>query len=432
MSSLTGAPRRIPASRYTGARFAEREAARLWPRVWLCAAHVSELPQPGRFVTFDVGRETFLLTRLSPEAAAEPASPSDPRPVSDWASGEIRAFHNVCPHRMNRLCDAPSGSASRLRCGYHGWEFALDGKVARLPRADGFPSPPRSLARVRAQVRFGFVWIACSGEAGAIDDFLAPIAPFLAPFHPEQMAIRGASTVEIACNWKLSADVSNEAYHLRALHPDLLQLVDDTAVRLSLHGPHSRYVIPFGAAAPGTPHHGAIGPLFARYLESQGIRPAALSSPSMIRPALAAAARDRARARGVALDDLDDAALVDKHQLHLFPNVQLNFTGPELELYRHRPHPTDPEITFFDEVKLERLAPSARPPAFEWRRFRHGEAPLGPVMGQDVDLLPGLQRGLRSSAFPGILTGVEEAAILHMHAGLSRLLYDSDDPFHEP
>src|SRR5207237_1093657 len=162
----TGA-RRVPASRYTDPRFLALEAERLWPRVWLCAAHASELDAPGSFVTFDLGRESFLITR------------------SPGASDGGGANEN-------------GGGAS----------------------ANG---------------------------VGAIGGLLAPVASIPAPCRPGEMAIRGAATVEIACNWKLSADVSNEAYHLRSLHPELLQLLDDTSVRLSMHGPHSRYVIPFGA-----------------------------------------------------------------------------------------------------------------------------------------------------------------------------------------
>lgn len=416
----TATGRRVPSSRYTDPRFLAAENERLWPRVWLCAAHVSELPAPGAFVTFDLGRESFLLTR-PPEAS--PAKHSTYPPIA--------AFHNVCAHRLNRLCAAPSGRTDRLRCPYHGWEYDMCGHLTRLPRAQGFDHLPAGLAPVRCEVRLGFVWIACSDAAGSIDDHLAPIAPLVAPFHPEQMALTGAATVEIACNWKLSADVSNEAYHLRALHPDLLQLVDDTRVRLSLHGPHSRYVIPFGAAAPGSPHEGTIGPLLADYLRAHGLRPDTLS-PAQVRPALAAALRERAHRQAISLADLDDDAIVDKTQVHVFPNVQWNLTATSLELYRHRPHPTDPEITFFDEVKLERLPPGQPPRPAQHRRFRHGDEPLGPIMAQDVDLLPGLQRGLRSSAFPGILLGAEEAAITHMHATLSRLLYGADDPTFEP
>ncbi len=422
----TAPGRRVPSSRYTDPDFLAAEAERLWPRVWLCAAHVSQLADPGAFVTLEVGRESFLLTR--PTAPAPAASPTSAPP----AAPAIAAFHNVCAHRMNRLCAAPSGRAERLRCVYHGWEYDLCGRLVRLPRADRFDDVPAGLAPVRCETRLGFVWIACSEAAGSIDDHLAPVTALVAPFHPEEMAITGAATVEIACNWKLSADVSNEAYHLRALHPELLQLVDDTRVRLSLHGPHSRYVIPFGAAAPGSPHEGTIGPLLADYLRAHGVRPEALDSPSRVRGALAQALRGRAHERGVSLQDLDDDSVVDKTQVHVFPNVQLNLTATSLELYRHRPHPTDPEITLFDEIKLERLPPGQRPKPVQHRRFRHGEEPLGPIMGQDVDLLPGLQKGLRSSAFPGILLGADEAAITHMHAGLSRLLFDSDDPTFEP
>ena len=115
--------------------------------------------------------------------------------------------------------------------------------------------------------------------------------------------------------------------------------------------------------------------------------------------------------------------MVDKQQVYVFPNVQLNLTAAGLELYRHRPHPTDPGRMFFDEQAYARAAPGAAARAEPTRRrIRHGEASLGPVMGADVDLLPGLQRGMASRGFRGLYLGADEACIENMHRALDAYL----------
>src|SRR3546814_5045388 len=39
---------------------------------------------------------------------------------------EIKAFHNVCPHRGRQLTEG-CGRAKLFKCRFHGWEFNLDG-----------------------------------------------------------------------------------------------------------------------------------------------------------------------------------------------------------------------------------------------------------------------------------------------------------------
>jgi nitrite reductase/ring-hydroxylating ferredoxin subunit len=54
----------------------------------------------------------------------------------------IRAFHNICPHRSNKLMwrDDPfqetEGTAPLLYCRFHGWQFNLDGSLKKPSRRD--------------------------------------------------------------------------------------------------------------------------------------------------------------------------------------------------------------------------------------------------------------------------------------------------------
>jgi phenylpropionate dioxygenase-like ring-hydroxylating dioxygenase large terminal subunit len=58
--------------------------------------------------------------------------------------GEIRAFHNMCRHRGNKLVwtDDPgqevSGNCRQFICKYHGWKYDLEGRCAFVQQESEF------------------------------------------------------------------------------------------------------------------------------------------------------------------------------------------------------------------------------------------------------------------------------------------------------
>jgi nitrite reductase/ring-hydroxylating ferredoxin subunit len=402
----------IPASRYSSRAFAKLEWERIWTRVWLLAGHVARVPTPGDFFTWDIGPESLLVTRGD--------------------DGRVRAFYNVCQHRGHVLCRADEGRVTSFVCPYHHWQYGLDGSLASAPGAVSLTSGNLQAVRlveIPCEVRLGFVWVAMNPKPESIDSFLAPVADEIAAYRPERWKPVSETTVEIACNWKTSVDVNNEAYHLRTLHPELLEVADDAGAREELRGPHSSISLPLGAAARGSPAEGKITPRLREFMRAMGLDPAAFrGTVDDVRPALVQAVRARADADGIDLSTLPDAALVDKRQFHIFPNVQLNFTPRSLEVYRHRPFGSDPNATLFDDQSYELFAAGAPPHLRKARRIKHGEAPLGPVMGPDVDLLPHLTRGMASRGFSGLRLTAREGCIAHMHQTLDRYLFDPGEP----
>lgn len=401
-------PERIPKERYFSAEYMRLEQERMWSRVWLLGAHVSEISEPYSFVTVDIGGESILVVRQE--------------------DGRARAFFNVCQHRGNLLCAEESGCKRAFRCSYHHWEWHADGSLKRVFRPESFsPAASRSdlsLAEIACEERFGFVWVSLAKAPPPIDDYFGPIAPLIAAYRPETFHLVAATTCEIPCNWKLSADVSNEGYHVATLHPELLSILDEASSTLSIHGAHSHITVPTGICGSEAERGAPVSRALLEYMRHMGVDISSFHGAIRdVRPAIVRAVRAHAEAEGIDLSRLRDDQLVDKHQFYLFPNVQLNFFPLKLEVYRHRPHPRDPAITFFDETTFERRSPSsARPPPPRRVRFRAGEQSMGPVMGADVALLPGLQRGVESRGFRGLLLGAEEAAIRNMHATLDRYL----------
>ena len=53
--------------------------------------------------------------------------------IKDFES-KIHAHFNVCRHRGTRICNENNGKFSKsIQCGYHGWTYALDGKLVGAP-----------------------------------------------------------------------------------------------------------------------------------------------------------------------------------------------------------------------------------------------------------------------------------------------------------
>ena len=63
--------------------------------------------------------------------------------VIKGGDSRIRAFHNVCRHRGQRLCPKTSGTTPKLVCPYHQWTYDLDGKLLfARDMGEGFDACP--------------------------------------------------------------------------------------------------------------------------------------------------------------------------------------------------------------------------------------------------------------------------------------------------
>ena len=110
---------RITGDRYTSREFMELELDHMWARVWNIGGRSMEIPEPGDYVVHQLARDSILMVRQG--------------------DGSIRAFHNVCPHRGNRLVYGREGSTDAFVCSYHGWTFGHDGTLVHVQDEEDFP-----------------------------------------------------------------------------------------------------------------------------------------------------------------------------------------------------------------------------------------------------------------------------------------------------
>ncbi|HYC21270.1 MAG TPA: aromatic ring-hydroxylating dioxygenase subunit alpha [Candidatus Bathyarchaeia archaeon] len=404
----------IPKTRYTSRDFAQLEWEGMWRRVWLLAGRESDIPEPGDYFTFEIGPESILVIRQ--------------------VSGSIAARYNVCMHRGNRLREAGLGHASAFSCLFHGWKYGLDGTLLCVTDPESFPQgAPRErldLRPVRCDTWGGFVWINLDPGAGSLADYLGMIPEHLDPYHFEEQSIVNDITIEVDCNWKTCVDAFNEAYHVQSTHPGLMQYSDDVNVQIDCYERHSRFLYPLAVVSPRLPNRGEVTePIREMFLRGIGLDPDRFTGrPDQVRPAIAKQLREVVGpVMGVDFSDLNDDQMVDDYHYTIFPNVTLNIHARGVWVFRHRPHPDDPNRMYFDFLNLLR-APRA---AIERPEHEHGRlvdgyslrhVPGGDVLDEDMYNLPRVQAGMRSSAYPGLHLGTQELRIRHFHHTLEQYL----------
>jgi Rieske 2Fe-2S family protein len=203
----------LPKERYVdhGAWLEERE--RVLHRGWFCVGREDDLglDRPGRLVVVDVVGESVLLAR-------------DDR--------GLHASYNVCRHRGAQLRPALPGddpvpsSATALRCPYHSWTYALDGRLLRAPHTEGVGPDEFSLHPVTVAVWEGFVLAHLTpSEAGPLGDVVRAADGALARYAMGRLVTARTMRYDVAANYKVLLENFNECYHCGPVHPELTRLV---------------------------------------------------------------------------------------------------------------------------------------------------------------------------------------------------------------
>lgn len=144
--------------------------------------------------------------------------------------GRLRAFHNVCRHHASPV--ACGGEEVReLVCPYHGWTYALDGRLKRAPRlgrVEGFEPAAHGLRPLAVEERGPLVFLGFGAGLPSLDEALGPDAAGLwAPGAEGPLRHAATRVWDLRCNWKVFIDnYLDGGYHVAGLHPDLAAGLD--------------------------------------------------------------------------------------------------------------------------------------------------------------------------------------------------------------
>jgi nitrite reductase/ring-hydroxylating ferredoxin subunit len=158
------------------------EMGRIFTLPWLAVDHASRLAATGDFLRADIGSRSVVLVRESAEC--------------------VHAMRNACLHAGYRVCEEESGRTDRLFCQYHGWYYALDGKLTE----------PMLQPKMTDRSRFRLPRYAMQIQRGLILVDLSKVAPDPPPASPVELgdipedlgerAVARRTRHKAAHNWK--------------------------------------------------------------------------------------------------------------------------------------------------------------------------------------------------------------------------------------
>jgi phenylpropionate dioxygenase-like ring-hydroxylating dioxygenase large terminal subunit len=228
----------------TSPEFYELEREAIFERAWLNVGRVEQLPRNGSYFTKElaVAKTSIIVVR--------------------GLDGEVRAFHNICRHRGNKLVwqDYPreetAGSCRQFVCKYHGWQYDLDGGCTFVQQESEFFDLDKAdygLVPVHCDVWEGFIFVNLDREPSQrLRDFLGPMVTALDGYPFGQVTERFCFTADIPANWKVFVDTLQEQYHAPIVHQNQrpetfdapMQVYGFEAPHYQLDGPHRMFTSP--------------------------------------------------------------------------------------------------------------------------------------------------------------------------------------------
>lgn len=354
---------------YTSEAFLALERERVFGSSWVAVGCTAQLREPGDVLVTEVGERSIFVVRHQ--------------------DGELRAFYNVCRHRGTQLLTSADRRVKRfIRCPYHSWAYALDGKCVGTPLfTDDMPPDQRAvfdmdgvrafdradygLLRVAVEAWGPLVFVNLSADAGSLAEHLGDLPARTAGYRLDEWEIARVATYEIAANFKLIAENFMEYYHLPWVHPGLVQV------------------------SPMEAHHRWQGP--GRYT-------------GFCTTPIAQDTEEGGWGSGVAaIGGLNADDAVSARFIWLFPNVALNILPNHLFVIHA--HPVNPRLTHETTYLL------THPESTAGAEYEHGIDQLAGfwdmVNREDIGIVERVQAGLDSTPFPG-----------------GRLCYRFEEPLH--
>ena len=189
----------------------------------------------------------FCPSAALPTAASYVARDAAGTPIvaARGDDGQVRAFRNVCRHRGTQLVEG-AGCKKAFSCRYHGWTYALDGRLRHVPHEEGFPGLDKSshgLVPLDTVEHDGLVFVT-QGTPYVADVELPDLAGLL----PPAMRLLQTTELEIAANWKILMEGFLEGYHIKATHPaTFYPLQYDNLNVVERFGRNNRIAFPYRA-----------------------------------------------------------------------------------------------------------------------------------------------------------------------------------------
>ena len=437
-------PTFVPKGRYIDRDFLELELEKLFTQVWQPACREEEIPDPGSFYDYTIGRQSVLVVRQE--------------------DGSIKAFHNACAHRGMKIIGG-AGCVDGFRCRFHGWRYGLDGSSTFVFCKEEFEERPDEewgLKPLHVGTWGGWVFVSMAEDPEPLLEWLDPLPTALAPFRLEDMRYRWRRRTYLQANYKTVIDAFIEGYHTPGTHPQAMRYVDALRPSAAPADPEEFAYAPFTPTIPHKNHsrfvysqrpdsadrdverqkRAARPEVFARSMQYQYLEVGSLVTERDYRAAEQLAAMEPgevppfvlyhqlceqlAREEGVDFPAMSmEEYFAGNGDWHVFPTLVMLVEKSCLLGYRMLPDAEDPNRCIFEMFSLEHFAPGDVPETKwldveNWRDFDG----WGQLPTQDLKNMADIQAGLHSPGFEGHwLNKVQEMSVRNQHAIADRFLF---------
>ncbi|MEM9573165.1 MAG: aromatic ring-hydroxylating dioxygenase subunit alpha [Pseudomonadota bacterium] len=277
-----GVQYKVPTSIYADPALAKQEWEQFYKNHPQMIGLSGDLPEPNSFLTLNDFGVPVIATRDK--------------------TGKFRAFLNVCRHRATRVETEARGKRKLFVCPFHAWSYSTSGDLVAIADQSDFGDVDKScrgLIELPALEAAGLLFVHPQPD-GELDIEALLSKPLLEEFESiafDRFVFGAEKTIDKRLNWKLANDTFGETYHFQKLHKDTLgQLFIGNNTHLEEFGRHHRFTT---------------------------------------------ANKSIHQMRELPEDEwqIQFATFVG---YHLFPNIQMFWTGDTISLVRIYPDPADP------------------------------------------------------------------------------------------
>lgn len=213
---------RVHRNAYRDPAIFEQEKKTIFEKCWLYVGHRSEIPNPGDFVTREVGGRDIIFTRDR--------------------KGEVQALINSCTHRGATVCREGKGNTKAFTCPYHGWTFNNQGTLLSTYTNDGYREDMNDDGSLnlpkpgKFEHYRGFYFLNYNPKAISLSDYLAGAKDVIDSYCDQAAegdeglyVVKGEHAYSIRANYKYLVENSYDGYHVVPTHISYLEYLKGRA-----------------------------------------------------------------------------------------------------------------------------------------------------------------------------------------------------------
>jgi phenylpropionate dioxygenase-like ring-hydroxylating dioxygenase large terminal subunit len=191
----------VPPAIYSDEEIARLEQERIFKRDWVSPGLAADIPNVGDYITWSVADQPIYVIRCK--------------------DGAVRAYANVCLHRMMTLVQG-RGCTQRITCPYHGWTYDTEGRVIGAGHMAGrdpeFDKRGYRLPEIRTEIWQGWIYVTLNPNAPPVAELLKELEPEVARYRLDRYIALAQQDHLWETNWKLLTENFMESYHLPVAH----------------------------------------------------------------------------------------------------------------------------------------------------------------------------------------------------------------------